>query len=220
MALSTDQKINETHENTLSILKEMADMRKTITELMLCNSTLQGRCEALEKRVKEQEEKINDLEQYGRRNSLRIFGVTEKKNETLADIDKTVIQLAKESLNITLKEEDIDIAHRVGKVGVNKTRPIIVKFIRRNLRNKVLAARRRLKGSKKTIVEDLTIQNLKLYNTVRGHSNVQQTWTRNGVVYALTYGGVKLKIDPTIPLDRQIETPNTSSEESPAHSRG
>ena len=59
------------------------------------------------------EEKFNDLEQYGRRGSIRIFGVSESQDvEETAEIttQKAIDSLIKiESLH--LQTSDIDLAH-------------------------------------------------------------------------------------------------------------
>ena len=70
--------------------------------------------------------KLDELEQYGRRENLRIYNVPEEQDEN-DDGEKIVLKIAKE-LKIELHKSDIQRAHRLGKPG-NKPRPIIARFI-------------------------------------------------------------------------------------------
>ena len=60
---------------------------------------------------------VDALEQYGRRENLRIHGSPESK-EKQDDGENIVFELAKE-LNIDLKSCDIQRAHRLGKKKEN-----------------------------------------------------------------------------------------------------
>ena len=60
--------------------------------------------------------RTNDLEQYSRRNNIRIWGIreTEDNEDAQTTIDKVVMVL-NEKLRTNLTTYDIDIAHRIGK---------------------------------------------------------------------------------------------------------
>ena len=60
---------------------------------------------------------VDALEQYSRRENLRIYGSPESK-EKQDDGENIVFELAKE-LNIELKNYDIQRAHRLGKKKQN-----------------------------------------------------------------------------------------------------
>ena len=60
----------------------------------------------------------NDLEQYSRRNCIRLFGIPEKKGE---DAMETICEIAKEKLGVTLPKSAIDRAHRVGQPHNERT---------------------------------------------------------------------------------------------------
>ena len=94
-----------------------------------------------------------DLEQHSRRASVRVFGIPEinpgSTDEKLLDICNNVMQL-KPPLGI----EEIEVSHRVGQVEkersqsedwemiiVEKPRPIIVKFVSRKSKTRLMAAR-------------------------------------------------------------------------------
>ena len=54
--------------------------------------------------------KINDLEQYGRRENMRIHGITESTDSVDDGGEKVILKMAKD-LNIELKDSDIQCAH-------------------------------------------------------------------------------------------------------------
>lgn len=92
---------------------------------------------------------------------------------------------AREALNIfkhklNLKDItviDIEVAHRVGKPLRGKPQSLIVKFCNIDCRHKVLASRRKLKGTGFIITEDLTQMNQKLLNRARLDPAVKNAWS-------------------------------------------
>jgi uncharacterized coiled-coil protein SlyX len=76
---------------------------------------------------------LNDLEQYSRRNniSLRIYGVPgDAEKQSTQETTTKVVSLMNKKLSMSITEENIDIAHRLGEYK-GKDRPVIVKFVRR-----------------------------------------------------------------------------------------
>ena len=90
---------------------------------------------------------VDRQEQYSRRNCLLVHGIVE---ETVEDTDEKIINTLQQSMNETIKPEDIDRSHRLGKPKSSKNakpRPIIVKFVRYNNRNRMYRKNKRLKGT-------------------------------------------------------------------------
>ena len=82
----------------------------------------------------------DNLEQYTRRNSLRISGIPERAHEDLTDVCLNLFNMRmKLSPKITLN--DIDRLHRVGKPEAGKTRAVLVKFATYRARYAVFSAR-------------------------------------------------------------------------------
>ena len=85
--------------------------------------------------LKEEDNKLKDkvevLEQYGCRQSLRIFGLSLPTKETSDDVKQKLAKLISDS-NIDVPVSSIGRAHRIGKVTKNKSdqniQPIIVRF--------------------------------------------------------------------------------------------
>ena len=71
----------------------------------------------------------DSLEQYSRRNSLRISGITESEHEDpgqiCLDLFNDTLELGEED---AVSPADIDRVHGVGKKMDGKTRSILVKF--------------------------------------------------------------------------------------------
>ena len=85
----------------------------------------------------------DELEQYSRRNNLRITGIEEKDGE---DTDCLVTDLVKDTLNIPLELVEINCSHRVGKKIQSKPRAILVKFTSYGSRRKLFQAKCHLKN--------------------------------------------------------------------------
>lgn len=152
-------------------------------------------------------ERINDIEQYGRRNNLVISGIQEatetkrnaeakgetkeasRKVETANEIpeesmEKVISQLNSKLPGLNLKESEIDMCHRLGKNRSDKPRPIIVKFVSRMTKIKVLQRRKELQGTDLYINEDLTRINLSVLGTIKKKlHNGERLWTREGKLY-------------------------------------
>ncbi|XP_062613408.1 uncharacterized protein LOC134275172 [Saccostrea cucullata] len=100
------------------------------------------------------EDTVDDLEQYGRRNSLRFHNCPVPGEGS--DTDKTVIDICKQRLAIELKDDDIFRSHPIGKPNKDGNIQIICRFKNWKIKNKIYLAKRNLKKSGIFITEDLT----------------------------------------------------------------
>ena len=98
----------------------------------------------LENKVQSLENKCDDLEQYSRRNSLRITGIPEKVNDD-DPCQKSLDLFESMQINPPIILQDIDRIHRVGPKMENKPRPILVKFSNYQARHRVYKARTKLR---------------------------------------------------------------------------
>ena len=153
-------------------------------------------------------DQIDSLEQYSRRNCLRISPVPEVPSESTDDIVKTVAK----TIGVTLPDNAIDRSHRVGKVtagGVNRDRPILVKFTSYKYKEAMMKARRGLNKIDATkIFPDSQWPALPARSTARVHrlyinedltrtraevaararqlkrdGKLDDTWTRDGIIF-------------------------------------
>ena len=124
--------------NTVEVLrKETAEKDKKIT--------------TLQRQVRELETKMDDYEQHGRRDSVRIFGLSE---DSPGSTDEKVLRLCNKRMKLSppLGLEEISVSHRVGKLGEPAEdgtppppRPLLVKFATRRSKNRVISKRKNLR---------------------------------------------------------------------------
>ena len=73
-----------------------------------------------------------------------------------------------DELDITIDvDNDIDRSHRLGRFVQGKNRPIIVKLVRHNMKNKIYSNKKKLKGKKNSITESLTQFRVQKLNQAR-----------------------------------------------------
>ena len=154
------------------VLEVTSVFKEEIKELRAENVRIQKAYDDLLIRIDQTKSDNDALEQYSRRNSLRISGIPEEETEVT---DEIVIGLAS-SLNVEINSFDIDRSHRVGKPvgkvqadrrpGSKRHRDIIVKFARYNVREKLFKVRKDLRNTSHYksvyINEDLTSRRSKL----------------------------------------------------------
>ena len=166
------------------------------------NENIRKQLKDRETRLQTHTDEINNLEQYTRRNSVRIYGIDDKSpRETALETANQVIKLANNKLSLKITTSDIDIAHRMGRYNKDANRPIICKFVSRFAKHEVIRERRRLKGTPIVIREDLTIQNAKLLEKTSRHDRVQAAWSDEGRIIALLHSGEKMTVDSKTNLD-------------------
>lgn len=178
---------------------EMASLRAEVTELkkQVCMRDV---------RIQTLETSLEELEQYQRRNNIRISGIPEAVGE---DTDNLVVKLA-QALGCDLDTDDIDRSHRVGSRDLQGDprgpRPILVKFVSYKSKRALTLVRKELKNKKGNniypdlkwgksqvqgqgkifINDDLTATRAKVAKEARDkkkNGDVQDTWVRDGMIF-------------------------------------
>lgn len=125
------------------------------------------------------------LQQYSRRESVRVFGIAPEEGETAEQVEQKVMGVFREA-GADIKEEDIAAVHRVGKAGAG-VRPILVKFVSRRKRQEVMAKKKSLKGKegflRVYVNDDLTPLRAKLLALVKRLDDVDKAWTVGGRIH-------------------------------------
>ena len=86
-------------------------------------------------------------------------------------------------MDIDILEEALDWRHRVGNPKVCKkikSRPIIIKFARYDVRSAVYKNKKKLKGKSFLIMESLTAKRVGLLKEAQGKYGVRNVWTTDG----------------------------------------
>lgn len=104
------------------------------------NEALQHKVRSLEREVMECQTSLVKTEQYSRNKNLEIKGVTETPNECLGDV---LAQIGT-AISEPICANDIDVIHRVATKDKTK-KNIIVQFVKREKRDKVLEKAKKTK---------------------------------------------------------------------------
>lgn len=123
---------------------------------------------------------VDDMEQYSRRQNLRIYGIPEKTDE---NTDQIVVNMCKKQLGIDIDVSQVCSSHRIGKTSEGKHRALIVKFTNHNTKSAVYNNKKLLKSTNIVIKEDLTYNKLQLLKLVSRKTDRKNVWTRDGVIF-------------------------------------
>ena len=115
------------------------------------------------------------------------------------DCRRTVTEFIRKELHEHVTEDDIVVAHTLPiptPRGQVTTTVVIVRFCRRDVRDRVIVKRKVLKSTKIAIVEDLTSLNMEVLNRLHNNDAVQKTRSWNGHIRALLKNGKKIQVRP------------------------
>lgn len=209
LAEQIDKKL-EILTSTLFELRTENDLLKKILEQTQNQvNSLEEESQSLRIQCAEQKEQINVLEQYSRRESIRVFGIQgDRKEETPAECEKKILHMIQNVLGLRdIDSAKISTLHRVGRVTTNKPRPVIIKFVSRKDRDQVIKTRNRLKGSNVVITEDLTKLNVQRLNRLRQHDGVLDAWSAAGgrlFVKLIDLSIMEIKNGDTNPIEKKL----------------
>ena len=126
---SLNDQLEKLKNSQSSICRKHDDLAGDYSEILLTNKQqkqaiklLTKRADIIQKQNDEDHLKIDEVEQYDRRQNLELQGVPMTKNE---DVMKIMLDLIKK-LDVDIEEEDISIAHRLpqkrrlGRTKANK----------------------------------------------------------------------------------------------------
>jgi hypothetical protein len=112
---------------------EIASKQQTLIENLLKEN------DSLKSRLSEVELKLDEQEQYSRRNTVEILGIPEKPRE---DVLETVMEVCG-ALEMGVDAGSIDACHRLKKRNNRPTSAIVVKFVRRSDADRLLQLRKK-----------------------------------------------------------------------------
>ena len=161
-------------------------------------SNLKSQAAALKTQEIKDSIKVDELEQYGRRQNLEIVGISEKEDENTNAI---VLEVAK-MLDVDIMSSHISTSHRLPKKKASSrnnsgSSPIIVRFTSRDIRNQIYANRKKARfvdlknfsvsDTKNIFVnENLTPTRKQLFWKTKQevkNSSWKYIWTHNGNVF-------------------------------------
>ena len=186
------------------MLQHIKDLKCQVSDGEKRIAALEAENIQLKKDKSETEYQLHELQQYTRRNALRIVNpawAEPRNTNEQEDTDRLILDLI-QSLGVNLAPWEISRSHRVGKKRNDGTpRPIIVKFIGYNVRRRVYEARKKLKNHatlrRVYINEDLTRQNSRLAYEARQLKKqrvIADTFTVDGRIYVKRFQGQVPKV--------------------------
>ncbi|XP_052712340.1 uncharacterized protein LOC128186562 [Crassostrea angulata] len=226
----SSQNLTQDLSDLSSLLENLSNDEETLqqaTSIILKNSAfknnivdrLAARIGDLEQKINYLETRVDDLEQYSRKNCLKFSGIPEQHNE---DTDQVVLNTVNnyilKSTKITLDRYSISNSHRLGPPQGSKSRPrdIIVRFTRYRDRDAVFKNKKNLKSFntnptnnyKIFVNEALTRRRALLFKKARatvktGHAS--SCWTNDGKII------VKLKNDKKITIRSEEDVDKLSA---------
>ena len=154
-------------------------------------SRLETTVKEIARQTSENKRAIDDLEQYSRRNCLILHGCRDipKKESSYTEFESYVVNKLNLRLGLShrIKTFDIDTCHILPS-RKKDTSPIIIKFVRRSVRDSIYSSKKNLKSEeenaeKLSITESLTKRRLALVEEARNAFGFRNVWTFYGNVY-------------------------------------
>ena len=160
-------------------------------------TVLENRVSAIDSELQGTTKAVNDLEQYIRGWNILIHGLTNlpvrPQGAKVDDFEFTFIEYICDVLNRHLgnylyqliQPYDIERAHILYQGEEKSDKPVvIVRFVRRVVRNNVFFKRRYLKNSHISISDHLSALNRKILYAIKPVAGKENTWTCHGTVFA------------------------------------
>ena len=122
------------------ISRQYDQLKNEYSQLLITNKKQETEIKNLKEAAK-----LDDLEQYGRRQNLEIVGIPVQKDENTNAIVQEVAKLFK----VTITASDISTSHRLQTKNELNPPPIIVRFVSRDIpvRNKLFSNRRNARNA-------------------------------------------------------------------------
>ena len=144
--ISIEHSMNFFNEQFELVLKKVKLLEEENQGLKLENNVLKSQVASMTENLRVLEARLDDQEQYQRRECLEFKGIPAQEDEDTNDIVTQVAQL----VGVDLNEEDISVSHRLPASNAQWKGPpsppvIIAKFTRRDIKDKIYKARFKLK---------------------------------------------------------------------------
>lgn len=139
----------------------------------------------------------DSIEQYGRRENVRIFGVEEEPGE---DVFAKVVSVA-EKAGVSITKNDVSTCHRLPSGGTGP-KPLIAKFVRRETKHQLMKNKRNLKNTNIFVNDDLTPLRAKVTRDLRNRDSVRSVITVNEKIILFLNNDEKLVFDNLYKLQK------------------
>lgn len=192
-ALAMVKSLNTKYEKMEETLGVLQEENKALKEE---HASLKAQVLSSANDLKSVQKSPNDLEQYTRRDCVEICGIPLPEESQEEDTNEIVLQLS-QKMGIPLERKDISVSHRIRSSRSSVDPAIIVKFVRREVRERLYRARKRLKSitmadfgfsvDKKIFInESLTPKNKELFKDClrfKKDNSFKFLWTNAGKIF-------------------------------------
>ena len=186
-----EKKLAETvaacNDSKLSFENDMKSIMERMEEANSRNAEISSHVQKVDEDLTRVFLKGDKHEAWSRRNILLLIGLREKRGENTNQIAVDLIR----DMGIDISLDDICRSHRNGPRLKGRHRPIFVKFVRHDIRDKVYFARDNLRHihhyRSVFIDENLTKYRSRLFREVR-KEKLWQSWTYDGSIYCCRRG--------------------------------
>ena len=174
-------------EATMGLHKKIETQEKEISDLKAESSQIKIENRRLNDNVFDLMVDIEELEQYGRRNSLRFHNVPIAKEE-LNKTDDKIVDICKQHLKIDITPDDINRSHIIGKIHHEGSCQLSCRFRNWKIKNQIFKQKKQLKSNanKIYITEDLTRYRQQLVSKIqiaRKERRIDSFWTNDGRIF-------------------------------------
>uniref|UniRef100_A0A8D9AKF1 Uncharacterized protein n=1 Tax=Cacopsylla melanoneura TaxID=428564 RepID=A0A8D9AKF1_9HEMI len=181
MTTSDIEKFFKSSDFSKIVEKAVADtLERRLSEMQSRIKQIEEKNQELEKENQRMKSKFNDLEQYGRRMNLRVYGINEAGKKPLDErhLEGAVVKILNEKMGMDITNKDLQACHYTDKKKVG----VIIRFVSRKNRDQIFFSKRKLRGTKISITEDLTRENYKLLKHAQQEFDKKNIWTINGAI--------------------------------------
>ena len=191
-------------------IDELSGIKHEVSQILCLVNKLQSIITEKDEQIGVLEARLDDLEQYKKKENIIISGLKISKTqwnrhlfpekgstgenapeEEKESLERQVIGYLNKKLDIDIVSNDISACHTLRNRMRDKSDNIIVRFVNKKSKIKVLQNVRKLKGSNVYINEHLTKKNgeiAKKAKLLRRHGKISNTWTRDCKVFVKTIG--------------------------------
>ena len=143
--------------------------------------------ETLRTQVQSQNFELDRLQQYSRRDNIRVYGIAEATDEN-ENTNSVIVKVAKD-MGVDISEHDLSVNHRLGRKAGTKPRPIIAKFVRRDTKTAIMRRKKNMRGQSGYISvfvnDDLTTLRSKLVYELKRDKTIKRVWTIDGRIMCI-----------------------------------
>ena len=186
-----------------NVYKKVEELDKKVSDVQSENKCLKAEVLRLSGMVERQNNELNEIEQYSRRDCVEISGLPEEKGE---DLNKLVVRIGS-LMNVELDKKDISISQRLpksrsenerNKRPANNSAKVVVEFTWREIKDKFYRGCLQLKDkstrdlglsriseNKLYITESLSQRNKQLFKDClkfKHDQHFRYIWTYNGKI--------------------------------------